>query len=230
MVEITQKKLVEPKSSDKVLYYYKLIHHEPLANPCHTLGTQGATSGTNTATLGTTASKQFNIKDTGAINQQRVVNVILTSGDGEKTDVARDLYYAWEHHETIGLWRVDWNTMRTVDGKKVVNAEYAEVKISALPETEALNTAIAQNITFEVSGIARRYDEDGNPFTLSEEDFDSGMFNAVAKFYNFNKPGQIGTNDKGDVVETSGDDSHAGEKEGTIQMGKAMTGDDASSN
>lgn len=42
MVQISTKKLVEPKSSDKVLYYYKLIKHEPLANKCHPLGTQGA--------------------------------------------------------------------------------------------------------------------------------------------------------------------------------------------
>lgn len=230
MPAITEKKLVEPKSSDKVIYYYKLIHHEPMANPCHSLGTQGATSGTNTATLGTTASKQFNIKDTGAINQQRVVNVILTNGDGTKTDVARDLYYAWEHHETIGLWRVDWNTMRDgSDGKKIVDAEYSEVKISALPETEALNTAIAQNITFEVTGVARRYDEDGNPFVMDENDFDDGMFNAVAKFYNFTKPGQIGVGDKGEVVDNSEDDAHLGNKDGVIPMGQAVS-DSSSSN
>lgn len=221
MVEISTKKLVEPKSSDKVLYYYKLIKHEPLANKCHPLGTQGATSGTNTATLGTTQTKQFNIKDTGSINQQRVVNIILTNGDGSKTDVARDLYYAWEHHESIGLWRVDWNTIHTSNSKQVVNAEYSEVKISALPETEALNTAISQNITFEVTGIARRYDEDGNPFVMSEQDFDDGMFSTVAKFYNFTLPSQIGTDGSGNVVDNSTDDSHSGDSSATVKLGEA---------
>lgn len=221
MAEISTKKLVEPKSSDKVLYYYKLIKHEPLANKCHPLGTQGATSGTNTATLGTTQTKQFNIKDTGSINQQRVVNIILTNDDGSKTDVARDLYYAWEHHESIGLWRVDWNTIHISNGKQVVNAEYSEVKISALPETEALNTAISQNITFEVTGIARRYDEDGNPFVMSEQDFDDGMFSTVAKFYNFTLPSQIGTDGSGNVVDNSTDDSHSGDSSATVKLGAA---------
>lgn len=57
------KKLVGSRSADKVMYYYKLIKHEKTGIPCHILGTQGATSGTNTKTLGTTATKQFNIKD-----------------------------------------------------------------------------------------------------------------------------------------------------------------------
>lgn len=221
MVQISTKNLVEPKSSDKVLYYYKLIQHEPLANKCHPLGTQGATSGTNTATLGTTQTKQFNIKDTGSINQQRVVNIILTNGDGSKTDVARDLYYAWEHHENIGLWRVDWNTVHMSGSKQVVNAEYSECKISALPETEALNTAISQNITFEVTGIARRYDEDGNPFVMSEDDFDDGMFSTVAKFYNFTLPSQIGTDASGNIADNSSDDSHGGDSSATAKLGAA---------
>lgn len=223
MAEIATKKLVEPKSADKVLYYYKLIQEEPQANKCHPLGTQGASSGTNTATLGTTQTKQFNIKDTGSINQQRVVNIILTNGDGSKTDVARDLYFAWEHHESIGLWRVDWNTVHLSNGKQVVNAEYSEAKISALPETEALNTAISQNITFEVTGIARRYDEDGNPFTMSEADFDDGMFSNVAKFYNFTLPSQIGVDSTGNVVDNSSDDSHAGDSAATVKLGAADT-------
>lgn len=219
MAEITEKPLVGPKSSDKVMYYYKLLQHEPQANPCHILGTQGATSGTNTATLGSTPAKQVTIKDTGSINQQRVVNVIMTTGDGAKTDVARDLYYAWEHHEEIGLWRVDWNTLRVENGKQVVNAEFAIVKISALPETEALNAAVSSNITFEVEGVARRYDEKGNPFVLGPEDFDSGMFTAITKFYNFNKPTQAGVGSDGSLKLSASDDSTAGVAAGQPQLG-----------
>lgn len=222
MAEIQNvKALVEPVSSDKVLYYYKIPAIEPLANKCHPLGTQGASSGTNTATLGTTATKQANIKDTGSINQQRVVNVVMTKGGNVKTDVARDLYYAWEHHLQIALYRVDWNTLRKgTDGKQVVNAEMSLCLISALPETEALNTAVAQNITFEVQGIARRYDEDGNPFILGEDAFDDGMFSAVAKFYNFAKPTELGKDSTGEVVNNATDDSHSGDSTGTVKLGE----------
>lgn len=222
--QVTEKKAVGSWSSDKVMYYYK-TQVEPLTNPCHVLGTQGASSGTNTRALGSSPSKQYNIKDTGSMNQQRVVNVIMTTGDGFKTDVARDLYMTNEKGWTIMLWRVDWNTLRKdANGKWCVNAEYAQCLISALPETEALNTPVAQNVTFEVQGVARRYDEDGNPFILHEEDFDDGMFTAVMKYYNFNKPGQVGANADGDLVTTSGDDSHAGDATCTVPMKQATTG------
>lgn len=221
MADEGQKPVVEARSSDKVMYYYK-CPWEPMSNPCHVLGTQGASSGTNTATLGTTPTKQFNMKDTGSKNQQRVVNVVMTKGDGFKTDVARDLYMVWEKGATMMLWRVDWNTLRVKDGKQVVDAEYSQVKISALPETEALNTAIAQNVTFEVNGLARRYDDEGQPFTLSAEDFDSGIFTATLKYYNFTRPSQIGADDKGDLVTTAGDDAHGGDADGTVPMKQQM--------
>lgn len=218
------KALVEPVSSDKVLYYYKIPDVEPLSNKCHPLGTQGASSGTNTATLGTTATKQANIKDTGSINQQRVVNVVLTKNSGAKTDVARDLYYAWEHHLQIAIYRVDWNTLRKDStGKQVVNAEMSLCLISALPETEALNTAVAENITFEVQGIARRYDEDGNPYTMTEDDFDDGMFTAIIKFYNFAHPGELGQDSNGNVVNNAVDDGHTGDASGTVTLGQTNT-------
>lgn len=219
MAEIDTKALVSPVSSDKVLYYYKIPNLEPLSNPCHPLGTQGASSGTNTATLGTTATKQANVKDTGSINQQRVVNVVMTKGGNVKTDVARDLYYVWENHLQIVIYRVDWNTLREEDGKQTVNAEMSICMISALPETEALNTPVAQNVTFEVQGVARRYDHDGNPFVLHQEDFDEGMFDAVVKFYNFAKPSEIGKDTNGEVVNNAADDSHAGDKNGTVELG-----------
>lgn len=229
MADDTQKPIVEAHSSDKVMYYYK-GPWEPLANPCHVLGTQGATSGTNTATLGSTPTKQFNIKDTGSKNQQRVVNVVMTKGDGFKTDVARDLYMVWQEGLTMPLWRVDWNTLRTVAGKQVVDAEYSQVKISALPETEALNTAVAQNVTFEVTGESRRYDSKGQPFTLSAEDFDDGIFTATLKYYNFTKPSQIGKDTDGKLVTTAGDDSNGGDPNGTVAMDQKLTpGSSASS-
>lgn len=217
-----QKPIVEARSSDKVMYYYK-CPWEPLENPCHVLGTQAASSGTNTATLGTTPTKQFNIKDTGSKNQQRVVNVVMTKGDGFKTDVARDLYMVWQKGLTMLLWRVDWNTLRVVSGKQVVDTEYAQVKISALPETEALNTAITQNVTFEVTGETRRYDENMNPFVLSAEDFDDGIFSATLKYYNFARPSQVGADADGKLVTTAGDDSHLGDPNGTVPYNKKFT-------
>ncbi|KRL27321.1 prophage Lp2 protein 45 [Limosilactobacillus frumenti DSM 13145] len=223
MSDDAQKPIVEAQSSDKVMYYYK-GPWEPMSNPCHVLGIQGASSGTNTATLGTTPTKQANIKDTGSINQQRVVNVVMTKGGNILTDVARDLYYIWEHKLTMLLWRVDWNTLRVEDGKQVVNAEFSEVKISALPETEALNTAVAQNVTFEVTGIARRYDENGNPFVLGPEDFDNGMFSDVIKFYGFTKPTQVGADSNGKLTTTaSTNDDNAGDSKGTVPMNQNMT-------
>ena len=212
------KKMVGARSADKVRYYYKLIKHEKTGAPCHILGTQGASSGTNTKTLGTTATKQFNVKATGSINQQRVVNVVMTTGDGFKTDVARDLYYTWEHGEEMLLYRVDWNTLRTVSGKQVVDAEMAVVLISALPETEALNTPVSQNVTFEVQGATRRYDEDGYPFTLTKEDFDDGIFTDTIKYFNFGKPGDFGVDENGEVIDNTSDDSHAGDHTATIGL------------
>lgn len=212
------KKLVGSRSADKVMYYYKLIKHERTGIPYHILGTQGATSGTNTKTLGTTATKQFNVKDTGSTNQQRVVNVVMTTGDGFKTDVARDLYYTWEHGDEMLLYRVDWNTLRTVNGKKVVDAEMAIVLISALPETEALNTPVTQNVTFEVQGATRRYDEDGFPFTLSQEDFDDGIFTDTIKYFNFGKPSEFGVDTDGNIIDNTKDDSHAGDHTATVGL------------
>ena len=212
------KKLVGAHSADKVMYYYKLIKHENTGTPCHILGTQGASSGTNTKTLGTTPTKMFNVKATGSINQQRVVNVVMTTGDGFKTDVARDLYYTWEHGEEMLLYRVDWNTLRTSNGKKVVDAEMAIVLISALPETEALNTPVTQNVTFEVQGATRRYDEDGYPFTLSAEDFDDGIFTDTIKYFNFGKPGDFGVDESGEVIDNTSDDSHAGDHTATVGL------------
>lgn len=213
------KKLVGAHSSDKIMYYYKLIKHENKEGPCHILGTQGASSGTNTRTLGTTATKQVTVKDTGPINQQRVVNVVMTTGGGFKTDVARDLFYTWEHGEEMLLYRVDWNTLRkNSDGKWVVNAEMAVVLISALPETEALNTPVSQNVTFEVQGKARRYDEDGYPFTLEETDFDDGIFTDTVKFFNFGKPSDFGVDADGNVIDNAKDDSHAGDHTATTGL------------
>lgn len=220
---VDEKPVIEAQSSDKVMYYYKGAW-EPSSNPCHVLGIQGASSGTNTATLGTTPTKQANIKDTGSINQQRVVNVVMTRGGGVQTDVARDLYYTWEHKLVLLLWRVDWNTLHTdASGKKVVYAEFSEVKISALPETEALNTAVSQNVTFEVTGVARRYDDDGNPFAMYEEDFETGMFSDVIKFYNYARPSEIGADANGQLTTTAKDDSHAGDPKGTVDMKKTYT-------
>lgn len=158
------------------------------------------------------------------MNQQRVVNVIMTTGDGFKTDVARDLYMTNEKGVYIFLWRVDWNTLRKdSDGKWCVNAEYSQCLISALPETEALNTAMSQNVTFEVQGLARRYDDHGRPFVLHAEDFDDGLFNASMKFYNFNRPSEVGTDANGDVVTIAPDDSNGGDPEGTVPIDKAFT-------
>lgn len=227
MATIGTENLVAPHSADKVMYYYKLFMHDT-GITCHILGTQGASSGTNTATLGTTQTKTVNIKETGSINQQRVVNVVMTDGNA-LTDVARDLYYTWEHHEQMLLYRVDWNTLRTENGKQVVNAEMSIVLISALPETEALNTAIAQNVTFEVQGTAKRYDNDGHPYILSQEDFDNGMFSDVIKYYNFAKPSELGVDSSGTLFDKANDDSHEGDAGYGVGLNPASSSSSAAS-
>lgn len=65
-------------SADKILYAFKL-GSEPLTNKIHILGLQGATSGTNTKTLQSTATKTITLKMLGSANQQRVVDVIFTN-------------------------------------------------------------------------------------------------------------------------------------------------------
>ncbi|EDX42473.1 hypothetical protein [Limosilactobacillus reuteri] len=228
MVAVPATKMAEGVQADKVMYYYKLISVEPVANKCHILGFEGATSGTNTKTVQTTQGKGQALKQNGSSNQQRVVNVILTKDDGAVTDVARDLYYAWDNNLQVGIWRVDWNTLRKVDGKLVVNAEFSVCIISTLPETEPVGGTVSQNVTFEVQGRARRYDDEGNPFTMTEEDFDEGMFNAIMKFYNFTHPVEVGTDGNGGITNNAKDDSHAGDPSGTKPLGESK--DNAASN
>lgn len=227
MVAVPVKQLVDGVQADKIMYYYKLITVEPVANKCHVLGFEGATSTTNTKTLNTTQGKGQSLKMPGEANQQRVVNVIMTKNDNAKTDVARDLYYAWDNDLRIGIWRVDWNTLRKVDNQLVVDAEYSVCIIATLPETEAVGGAVSQNVTFEVQGKARRYDLDGNPYTMTEADFDDGMFSAVMKFYNFTHPVEVGADGDGNVVNNAKDDSHTGDANGTKPL-KGTTDDSAS--
>lgn len=222
MASTPLKRTVSGHDSDKIMYYYKLFEVEPLTNKAHALGLNGATSTTNTKNLSTTQTKTANIKGTGSINQQRVVNVILTDPKKDLTDVGRDLYMAWEKGYIVGLWRVDWNTVQGTPGSRTVNAEFSQCLIANLPETEALGANTATNVTFEVNGVARRYDEKGNPFTLSEEDFDEGMFDMVAKFYNFAKPAQLGT-DSGTVKDNTTDDSTGGNAAATKPFGGTTT-------
>lgn len=215
MAVVQQKRTVSGHDSDKVMYFYKLPKHEPLANKCHPLGLNGASSTTNTKTLATTQTKTANIKGTGSINQQRVVNVIFTDPKKDITDVARDLYVTWEAGDVIALWRVDWNTVRGTKGNRVVNAEYSECLIATLPETEALGANTASNVTFEVQGIARRYDSLGNPYTLSEADMEDGAFDMAAAFYNFTKPSETGLDGSGNEVNNAKDDATTGDATGT---------------
>lgn len=214
------KRTVSGHDSDKIMYYYKVIELEDIANKAHPLGLQGATSTTNTRNLGTTQTKSANIKGVGSINQQRVVNVILTDPKKDLTDVGRDLYVAWEQGKVIALWRVDWNTVRGTKGTRKVNAEYSQCLIANLPETEALGANTAINVTFEVNGVARRYDSNGNPYVLEEADFDEGMFDMVDKFYNFAKPSQVGLS-SGVETDNSADDTTTGDAEGTKPFGGA---------
>lgn len=80
---------------------------------------------------------------------------------------------------------------------------------------------MAQNVTFEVTGVARRYDEQGNPFVLGPEDFDSGMFSAVVKFYGFTKPTEIGAGSDGELTtNASTNDDSKGDATGTVPMGQ----------
>lgn len=204
------KRTVSGHDSDKVLYYYRLPLHWATTAKWQPLGLNGATSTTNTRTLGTTQTKVANIKGVGSINQQRVVNVILTDPQQDTTDVARDLYKTWEDGDWIEIARVDWNTVRGTKGSRVVNFEYSRCYIANLPETESLGANTTENVTFEVNGVARRYDDNGNPFTLSESDFESGQFDLVSKFYNVGGVGKTGTSN-GAFVDNSTDDSATGD-------------------
>src|SRR5699024_3671396 len=128
---------VRGRDADNIIYLYKRIKHEPLANKIHILGLQGATSGTNTRTLQSTATKRANIKGVGSINQQRTVDVIFSAPEKNKKDLYWDLYAAWEKGELIGLWRMDLNTIHGTKPHRKIQAQFSQSFVPNLPNTRS---------------------------------------------------------------------------------------------
>ena len=228
MAEVSTIREVSGRAANKIIYFYKRIDHEPTANKMHILGLQGATSTTHQRTLSNTATNTANIKGVGSANEQFVVDVIFQDPKGEATDLWKDLYMTWEKQERIAIWRVDFNTVTGTAPNRKVRAAYAQCYIANLPSTEALGATMNANITFEVNGIMRAYDNNENAYHLNESDLPAGVFDDITKFYNFSHGNDIGT-DGGVFHDGTKDDTKAGEadqfNEGAAQSGSSMPSD-----
>ena len=78
-----------------------------------------------------------------------------------------------------------------------------------MPETEGLGAAQQSNITFDVIGVARRYDSNENPYHLTEDDLPEGAFDNMEKFYNFAKGTEVGV-ENGAIVDKTTSDAKLG--------------------
>jgi len=212
------KKAFKGRDADKIIYLYKRFMHEPVANKAHILGQQGATSGTNTRAVQSTATKRGTAKGVGAINQQRTVDVIFDDPANNGKDLYWDLYAAWEKGELIGLWRVDLNTLHGTKPNRKVQAQFSQSYVPNLPNTEALGGIVTSNLQFEVNGVERAINSDENAFELDESDLDDGVLDDLDKYYNWAHPSDIGT-ENGDVVDNTADDE-------TITVQDTTTGED----
>lgn len=198
------------RDSDKIIYYWKRIEHAAVTDLPAILGLQGATSTTNQRNVQSTQTKTGVIKSVQAPNQTRVVDVIMTDPKGATTDIAKELYNAWQNAEVVGLWRLDLNTLSyNTEGKRQVDAEFSKCLIGNLPETEGLGAAQQSNITFDVIGVARRYDSNENPYHLTENDLPEGAFDSMEKFYNFAKGTEVGI-ENGAIVDKTTSDAKSG--------------------
>lgn len=188
-------------SADKILYAFKL-GSEPLTNKIHILGLQGATSGTNTKTLQSTATKTITLKMLGSANQQRVVDVIFTNENvpGYTENLYKILKDVWKNEEIINLWRIDFNTVSGTTGSRTASAEYAQCLLPNFPITEGLAGILTANITFEVNGLAVDETTAGVDATISETQLDAGVFDLGTQddLYSFSDGTDIG------VTSTSG--------------------------
>ncbi|APX72084.1 hypothetical protein M5C72_02765 [Companilactobacillus allii] len=207
------------RDADKILYFYKRIEHEPKSNTIHILGLQGATSGTNTKTAQSTATKTATIKGIGAANQQRTVDTIFQNPKENEKDLYWDLYAAWEKGEKMGLWRVDFNTVHGTKPNRKVQAQFSQAYLPNLPNTEALAGTATSNLQFEVDGLERALNTDENAFELDEVDFDDGVFDSVNKLYNFSHGIDLGVDENGNVVDETLDDD-------SIMVQNTTTGED----
>lgn len=212
------KKAFKGRDADKIIYLYKRFMHEPVANKAHILGQQGATSGTNTRNVQSTATKRGTAKGVGAINQQRTVDVIFDDPANNGKDLYWDLYAAWQKGELIGLWRVDLNTLHGTKPNRKVQAQFSQSYVPNLPNTEALGGIVTSNLQFEVNGVERAINSDENAFELDESDFEDGVLDDLDKYYNWAHPSDIGT-ENGKTVDNTADDE-------TITVQDTTTGED----
>lgn len=206
-------KVTQGYDADKILYYWKRIKHSAVGDKIQLLGLQGATSGTNQSTLTSTPTKTATLKNLGSKSQQRVVDVIFSNDptlDATQTDLYKQLYAAWTKQEILGLWRVDFNKVSGEKGSRKVEAEFSQVLLPNLPNTEALGGNMNANITFEVNGESRYLQDDESAFTLDEKDFADGEFDSVAQFYGFAHGTDLGVDTDGSFIDNTYDGTAGG--------------------
>lgn len=173
-------KTLRVELADKVVYAYKLDTWS-VDQPAKILGLQGATSGTNTRNIQSTQTKSITLKSLGPYNGQRVVQTYYQKGDG----IYADFKKAMNENIIIHLYRLDINTITGKKPARVVNAEYSQCIIGALPNTESLGGILGANMTFEVQGQPT----DGK---LTEDQLEDGALDNAIGLYEFVAPKKAG--------------------------------------
>lgn len=171
---------VRPDLADKYLYFYKLDTWNASLK-ARMLGLQGATSGTNTKTVTTTATKTVAIKTDGSPTQQRTVLAYFQVGDG----IYEDLKKAWRFGITIHLYRLNLNQISGTKPARTAPCEYSQVLLGVLPMTENLGGIMQASCAFEVQGLAQEAD-------ITEDQFENAAFDLGQDLYDFIKPTEAG--------------------------------------
>lgn len=171
---------VTPDMSDKYIYAYKLDTWSK-DQKAKIFGLEGATSGTNTKTVTTTATKTVAIKTLGSANQQRTVLAYFQVNDG----IHQDMKMAWRHNIPVHLYRLNLNRVSGEKGARIAECEYSQTIIGTLPDTEGLAGIMQASLAFEVQGYA----QDGS---ISETEFEDGAFDNAQALYEFLKPTEVG--------------------------------------
>lgn len=171
---------VQPVLTDKIIYYYKLDTW-PKDHVANMLGLQGATSGTNTRTVTSTALKQTTIKTMGSNTSQRTVAAYFQKNDG----IYEDMEKAQRFGITVHLYRVDLNTVSGASPARTAEVEYSQCLLGALPPQEALAGIFNASLAFEVQGQPVKG-------TLAESEFEEGAFDLGEALYGFIAPTSAG--------------------------------------
>ncbi|TLQ05480.1 hypothetical protein FEZ51_02140 [Pediococcus stilesii] len=179
-------KTLKVELADKVIYAYKLDTWKKDV-PAKILGIQGATSGTNTRNVQSTQVKKGTIKSLGPYNGQRVVQAYWQKGDG----IYEDLKKAQMEDIIIHLYRLDINTITGKKPDRIVNTEYSQTILGALPNTETLGGILGANLTLEIQG---------QPVNgkLSEDQLEPNALDNAIGLYAFIAPKKAGGNQEDD--------------------------------